>query len=222
MWKIFKYFYKTLDILNKKRYTFNIKNGVLYEGPNFKERNMKKWIFLAATLVVALAAAGCGTTAPATQVDAQGNFATPEWFDELPPQTEIWGTGSAQIRNNNIQFARTDANNAALVEIARQIDSTVQAMFTDYAQQAGTADNPNFILFKENVSRTVTNQKISGATPIKQKTVGNTLWVRLSLSKADAKKAVESIFTSEAAQYAEFKKDQALQLLDAQLAKPAQ
>jgi hypothetical protein len=182
---------------------------------------MKKLYLIGTALVLALAAAGCGSTGAATAGKAAVEIGFPDWMADLPPADAIWGVGSARIVGGaDPSIAMTTAQNRALVAIARELDSNIQAMFTDYSQVAGDADNPRVLQLQENISRNVTNMKVSGAQRSAGPTqVNGVLWMRYSLSKADAKKQVSDIINNEAAQYTEFKASQALQLLDAQLDK---
>jgi hypothetical protein len=143
----------------------------------------------------------------------------PEWLNEIAPEDVIWGIGSA--KQSSESFSMTSAENRARVAIARQIDSKVQAMFTDYNRDAGTTGAQANLSLQEDVSRTLTQADLRGTTVNKKWRAENgTWWFRVEYKKSDAKNTVSGIFESEAADYAEFKADQALQMMDAQLAKP--
>jgi len=61
---------------------------------------------------------------------------------------------------------------------------------------------------------------VSGSRPIRRwQASDGTMWVLVALNTADARAAVASILGSEEAAFAQFKAQQALQMLDAQLAK---
>jgi len=96
----------------------------------------------------------------------------------------------------------------------------VQAMFTDYNLDAGNAKNQANTSLQEDVSRQITNMDVSGASVIQRwQGKDGTWWFLVSMKKADAKKQVASILGNEEAAYAQFKTQQALQMMDAQLAK---
>ena len=73
---------------------------------------------------------------------------------------------------------------------------------------------------QEDVSRQITNMDVSGARPIQRwQGKDGTWWFLVEMKKSDAKKQVSSILGNEEAAYAQFKAQQALQMMDAQLAK---
>jgi hypothetical protein len=63
--------------------------------------------------------------------------------------------------------------------------------------------------------------QLNGTQPDKRwKAPNGTWWYRVEYKVSDAKSALAPLFTSEEASYAEFKADEALRMLDSQLAKP--
>ena len=71
----------------------------------------------------------------------------------------------------------------------------------------------------EDVSRQITNANLSGARPIKRwEAPDGTWWFLVELKKTDAKNTVASILRNEEAAFAQFKAQQALEMLDKQLA----
>jgi hypothetical protein len=176
---------------------------------------MKKAFSILVVLVLVFAVAACGTTSKA-QPNAQSN--SPDWVNDFPPEDVLWGIGTA--KQSSPSMSMTTAEARARVAIARQLNTKVQAMFTDYNLDAGPVGNQVSTSLQEDVSRQVTNMDVSRARPIKRwEGPDGTWWFLLELSKADAKNAVASILGNQEALYAEFKANQALQMLDAQLAK---
>ena len=93
-------------------------------------------------------------------------------------------------------------------------------MFTDYMRDAGTVGSQTALSLQEDVSRQITSMQLNGARPLKRwKAPDNTWWYLLEYKISDAKAAMASVFDSEAARYTEFKAEEALRMLDAQLAK---
>jgi hypothetical protein len=114
----------------------------------------------------------------------------------------------------------TTAEARARVAIARQLSTKVQAMFTDYNLDAGNVRNQANASLQEDVSRQITNMDVSGARPVKRwQSPDGTWWYLVEFKKSDAKKTVASILGNEEAAFAQFKAKQALDILDAQLAK---
>jgi hypothetical protein len=172
--------------------------------------------------------AGCGSapaaSAPGAAAPAQAAPAPapdpnmPEWLNDFPPEDALWGIGSAKQSTDNMSM--TMAENRARVSISQQLSSMVQNMITDYTRDAGTSNSQASISLQESVSRTMSEAKLTGAKPIKRwKGPDGTWWYLLEYKKADAAKQAADIFATEAEQYAEFKTDQALEMMESQLAK---
>jgi hypothetical protein len=184
-----------------------------------EDLKMKKNVWLIAAFIAALAAAGCGSSAPAAATAAPPPTA-PDWVDELPPEDAFWGIGSAKLQNESL--AQQAATSRARRAVAEQLSVLVQGMLTDYAREAGTLNDSTSLQLVESVGRDVVSNQLSGAAPNARKRMPDgTWWVRVSLQKADAKKAAASAIDSEAARFADFKAGEALKMLDAQLDKAA-
>jgi hypothetical protein len=174
---------------------------------------MKKGLFLCFTvLTVALLAVSCNSAPSAHEADF------PPWLNDFPPEDAIWGIGSA--KQSSEQMSMTTAEVRARTSIARQLNTRVENMFTDYNRDAGTLGDQASLSLQEDVSRLVTSMQLNGSKPIQRwKAPDNTWWYLVEYTKADAQAAIKNVIDSEAAQFAEFKTDQALKMLDAQLAK---
>jgi hypothetical protein len=176
---------------------------------------MKKICLFLLVLSVGFALMSCGSSAKST---AAGPVGTPEWINEFPPEDVFWGIGIA--KQSSPSMSMTTAEARARVSVARQLNTKVQAMFTDYNQDAGNVRNQANTSLQEDVSRQITNMDVSGARPIKRwQAPDGTWWYLVELKKSEAKNQMASILRNEEAEYAQFKSQQALQMLDAQLAK---
>jgi hypothetical protein len=165
------------------------------------------------TLVVILSAANCGG-APAAQQDPN----TPPWLNDFPPEDALWGIGSA--KQSSPQLAMNTAEARARTSVARQLNTRVDAMFTDYMRDAGTVGSQAALSLQEDVSRQITSMQLNGARPIqKWQAPDGAWWYLVEYKISDAKTALAPMFTSEEARYAEFKADEALRILDSQLAR---
>jgi hypothetical protein len=143
---------------------------------------------------------------------------SPPWLSDFPPDGMIWGIGSA--KQSSDEFSRTTAEVRARTSVARQLSAKVDAMFNDYMRDAGTVDNQTALSLQENVSRQVTSLQLNGVRPIKRwKAPNGTWWYMVEYNAADAKTVLAPVFTSEEANYAEFKAEEALRMMDAQLSK---
>jgi len=179
---------------------------------------MKKACLILLVLSLALMIAGCGS-APASGTQAKAT--TPDWLNDFPPEDVLWGVGIA--KQSSASMSMTTAEARARVAIARQLNTKVQAMFTDYNLDAGNAGSQANVSLQEDVSRQVTNMDVSGARPIKRwQADDGTWWYLMEMKKSDARNQVASILGNQEAAFAQFKAQQALQMLDAQLAKNEQ
>jgi len=168
-------------------------------------------IFVIVSLVLMTAA--CGSSAKPT-----GPTNTPEWLNDFPPEDVIWGIGTA--KQSSPSMSMTTAEARARVAIARQLQTRVQAMFTDYNLDAGNVNAQANSSLQEDVSRQITNMDVSGARPIKRwEAPDGTWWFLVEFKKSDARNTVASILGNQEAAFAQFKAQQALDMLDTQLAK---
>ena len=180
---------------------------------------MKKALMVLLSLSLVFVLIGCASNAKTTgSTQSNTRTDTPEWLNEFPPEDLIWGIGTA--KQSSASMSMTTAEARARTAVARQLDNLVQAMFTDYNLDAGNVRNQANSSLQEDVSRQVTNINLAGARPIKRwQAKDGTWWYCVEYKKADARKEVASILNNEEAAFAQFKAQQALQMLDKQLAK---
>jgi hypothetical protein len=165
-------------------------------------------------LTAAVLAVSCGSSPNSKQADAN----SPAWLNDFPPEDVLWGIGSA--KQSSDQLAMTTAEARARTGIARQLNTKVDAMFTDYMRDAGTVDSQTALSLQEDLSRQVTSIQLNGARLNQRwKAPDGTWWYRVEYKISDALAALNPVFSSEEAKYAEFKANEALKMLDAQLAK---
>jgi len=165
-------------------------------------------ITIAAVVLCTAALGGCAT---------QKNVNVPDWIDELPPQDEFWGIGFAKLQNEGL--ARETALSRARRDVAAQLSAMAQSMLTDYARESGTLNETASIQSIERVAQELINVNLNGATPSAQKRMDDgTWWIRVTLKKADAQKAVNDVFTTEASRYADFKAGEASRMMQERIA----
>jgi hypothetical protein len=170
-------------------------------------------IIMVFALVFGLALSACGS-----KPSAGAASDIPPWLNDLPGDDVIWGIGSA--KQSSVSMSMTTAEARARTSVARQLNVKVQNMFTDYNLDAGNVKNQANTSLQEDVTRQITNMDVSGARPIQRwQGKDGTWWLLVEMKKADAKKQVASILGNEEAAFAQFKAQQALQMLDTQLAK---
>jgi len=184
---------------------------------------MKKISLVLLVLALSLVFVACASKPAAASAPAIPN--TPDWINDFPPEDVLWGIGIAKQSSESMSMTTAEARGR--VAIARQLNTKVQAMFTDYNLDAGNVKNQANSSLQEDVSRQITDTTVSGARPIQKwkSPADGTWWYLVEMKKSDAKDQVASILKNEEATYAQFKTQQALQMLDAQLAnndKPVQ
>jgi hypothetical protein len=141
---------------------------------------------------------------------------TPAWLSEMPPEDVVWGLGNANLQNTTL--AMQTATTRAQTDAARQMGTLVQAMLTDYANESGLASDPRSLIAIENIERNIVNMNLTGATVNRREQMGDgTWWVRVYVGKAAAMRQISSVVNNEVADYAEFRAERALQMLEFEL-----
>jgi hypothetical protein len=183
---------------------------------------MKKIFPVITVLLLGLLAFGCKSQ-PVSDSAASGPVTLPPWINEVPPEDVLWGIGSA--KQSSIEMSRTTADTRARGDIARQLNTVVEGMITDYTRDAnmGTANQASIDL-QESINRQLSQAQLTGARRDQLWTAPDgTFWARVVYSKADAAKfAADSIkneVDNEAARYAEFKAMEAAKMMDELLSK---
>ena len=136
-----------------------------------------------------------------------------------PPLAEdaIYGVGDAKM--SSLSLSRTTAVSRARNDIAFQVETLVKAAITDYAQEAGSADDKQTIEFVETISKQIANITLAGAKT-KEFYVGKdgTVFALVEYATNSLLTAAKEEFQrNEAAAFAEFKADQALAKLEHEL-----
>ena len=161
----------------------------------------------------------------ASKEDEIRDVAAPEERRDLPdfflspPQIEdqYVGLGMAKLQDDNL--SRTTALARARADIAAQVAVSVESMLTDYTQESGVDGNSQTINFVERVSKEVANIELRSTTTQEQYPAKDGTWyVMVFFPKAAMLGEVEQIFErNEDAAFAEFKAQQALDRLNAEL-----
>jgi len=142
----------------------------------------------------------------------------PDFVMNPPVATDvIYGVGYG--KQSTFALSRTVAQTNARADIARQVETTIQSAVTSYAQEAGVEGDTQTIQFLETVTKEITDQTLSGATPVRmeQDNEGG-VWVLMQYPKQALIDAAEQSFQrNEAAAFAEFKASQALDRLNREL-----
>jgi hypothetical protein len=179
---------------------------------------MKKFFYSCVSVAMLFAAAGCASRSAST-INIGKSADVPDFVENpLVSDTEIYGFGSARL--NNQELARQTAESRARRSIADNLSVQVQGMLTDYSREAGTLKESGSLQLIENVGRQTTNMKLNNVKILKrERSKDGTWWVLASYSKDAAKEELSNIIENEASRYADFKAQEALKMLDAQLDK---
>jgi hypothetical protein len=144
----------------------------------------------------------------------------PRWFLSPPKSDDaIYGRGTAKFADLNMSISTAEAR--ARTAVSFTLTANIEAMVIDFNQTAGNSNTQSNLTFVQNISRQLTASRLNGVE-VQDSEVGpdGTVYVLVVMSKADAKKNFEDKFKEpEVAQYAAFKADEALRMLDAQISK---
>jgi hypothetical protein len=179
---------------------------------------MKKFFYICVSFAMLFIIAGCAST-PKSTISIGKSTDIPDFVQNQPvSDTEIYGIGSAKLHNE--ELARQTAESRARRAIANNLSVQVQGMLTDYSREAGTLKESDSLILIENVGREITNTKLNDVKILKrERAKDGTWWVLASYSKDAAKDELSNSINSEASRYADFKAQEALKMLDAQLDK---
>ena len=143
----------------------------------------------------------------------------PDFVLNPPVATDaIYGVGYG--KQSTFALSRTVAQTNARADIAKQVETTIQSAVTSYAQEAGVDGDTQTIQFLETVTKEITDQTLSGATPVRMEQDNDGgVWVLMQYPKQALLDAAEASFVrNEASAFAEFKADQAVDRLNRELA----
>lgn len=178
-------------------------------------------VLLVVLAVLAFGLTSCMSTgstseggAPAAEVpsDVPDFYLNPPMADDA-----IYGVGSAKM--SKMDTSRKMAIARAREDIAFQMNASIKAAITDYAQEAGVDGGNQVISFVETISKQVTQTTLNGAKT-EQVYAGKdgTIYALVSYPLNAFKEEVSKEFVrNEDAAFAEFKAAQALEKLESEL-----
>ena len=170
---------------------------------------MKKHYVLFIAMIIMVLLAGC-LSSPAAAPRAA---TTPPWMEELPPQDVFWGIGFIKLQNETLAMQTATQN--AQRDVAAQVSVLVQGLLENYANESGLASNPRSMIAIENITRTLVNMNLSGATVNARTRMDDGTWyVRVEYRKSDAQRTAANVVNNEMADFAEFRSDQFRRQLD--------
>ncbi len=183
---------------------------------------MKRIGIVLLILLAAILIGSCKTTPPpepAPVVEEPPKRRDLPQFFLMPPvfEDQIVGLGMAKMSSDSI--SRQTAVARARTDIAYQMNTRVEAMLTDYFQEAGSEGSTQSITFVESISKQITNIDLQNAKTIEvYPAVDGTWYAMVTFPIRELVTEVDDLFNrNENATFAEFKADEALRRLDASL-----
>jgi hypothetical protein len=148
---------------------------------------MKRLLTPIAAGIVALALAGCGTTAPApVQLDNVPQFVNDAYMNAS--EDVIIGVGTYKIGDDlsMMSAGMTFAQTRARADITRQLTSIIKEMVNDYTATS-EIDPDSMVLFQETITNALAKAELRGAKMVQSQTDANgLLWVVMEYSKSAA------------------------------------
>ena len=180
----------------------------------------KNLAFIGSIIMLITLIAGCASEPAAAVPEPEKRRDLPSWF-MVPPVAEdvIYGLGMAKLSSDSL--SRDTAIARARRDIATQVNTRVQTVMTDYAQEAGVDGGSQLISLVESITKQISDVELKGAvTEEVYPAMDGTWYAMVSYPKAGMTEEIADIFVrNEDAAFAEFKADQALKMLEDSLDK---
>ena len=173
-------------------------------------------VLLAIAAVIALSGCASDDGEPVSTVEERRDL--PQFFLTPPtPEDQYVGLGMAKLEDDSL--SRATALTRARRDIANQVSVRVESMLTDYAQESGADGNTQTLTFVESVTKEVSQLELKGAVTKEQYPASDGTWYAMVyFPKAALLETVGDVFSrNEDAAFAEFKAQQALARLEADL-----
>jgi hypothetical protein len=192
-----------------------------------------KFIILTITLALFYGCAGSSGKQTSVDMPSQNRASSPEtpmdvpsWYANALPEDDkyIYSTGESTSRQMNIAVQK--ATQQARVNLGQQLTSSIQSLTESMVEEAGMEDNTQLTEFYSQASKNVSNTTLSGSAvlkkyPYKMSSGKYRAYILVGLKKEAfnmaAAKEVTSLINKnkEEAMYANFKKTQAFDRLEA-------
>jgi len=169
-------------------------------------------------VIAALVMTGCASAPEEESAGPPERRDLPEFFLNPPqPEDQFVGLGMAKLQDDNL--SRTTALARARADIAAQVAVSVETMLTDYAQESGADNNTQTLTFVERITKEVADIELRGAVTKEQYPSNDGTWyVMVYFPRASMIDNVGEVFNrNEDAAFAEFKAQQALERLNAEV-----
>ncbi|WP_319561556.1 LPP20 family lipoprotein [Marispirochaeta sp.] len=179
---------------------------------------MKRVILLVVSLILIGLVVSCSSS---PEPVSEPSSKLPDWV-LAPPVADDAYYGVGSYKSANLSTARSAATANARAEIAAQVEVQVDSAVKQYAQEAGVDGNRQVIEFLETVTKQVASATLNGSKVVETfRDDDGTVYVMVMYEKSALREAAakELFERNEDAAFAEFKADEAMRWLDAELEK---
>ncbi len=174
---------------------------------------MKRKIILSLACAIAIMISGCTTkeSAVPSPKEIKNEFTdAPKWVINAADVQGLSASGSAVVGKAGMQFAITEAEANARVQMARQIEVKVSALLKTFTQQTGVSEAQSVDKVISDVSKQLTKQDVVGA---KRKDIwispSGELWVLLIATPETIGAIKTTVASSLSRSDAQYQQDQA-------------
>jgi hypothetical protein len=156
-------------------------------------------------LLLVAVIAGCGSSIPG-------------WFTSPPADEDaLYGVGTGE--SQDLQMATTRAQEAARVQISRNAESKVSALFKQFSEQVGGIEDGEFLQMATDVSKTITSMVTTATSVVEQKVEnldgGFRAYALMKMPIGEANAAIVNRIKAQQNLYTRFRASQAYQELEA-------
>lgn len=186
---------------------------------------MKKRVVFAVSILSIVLFTGCSSQEKSIAHPIYKNELSnaPKWVLNPDNNLSISASAGAPITQMGLQFAINEAENAARVSIAKQIESKVSAMDETFKRLTGEKNDRTAESVRSEMFRIITHQSLTGVqrTDLWLSPSGE-VWVLMQMrpeSISGIKTALKSSYSNVAARYQQDEMQKALAQMDAQIDK---
>jgi len=142
----------------------------------------------------------------------------PGWYTSPPSGDDaVYGVGTAE--SQGLQMATTRAQEAARVQISRNAESKVSALFKQFQEQVGGIEDGEFLQMATDVSKSVTSMVTTATSVVEQKVEnlegGYRAYALMKMPIGEANAAIVNRIKARQNLYTRFRASQAFNELEA-------
>ena len=164
-------------------------------------------------LMAIMLISGCGKS----EIKMGDDIQVPEWFS-TPPEDPNYLYATATATSRDMQMAINSAKEGGRVEIARQLETKINALFKRFREEVGADEDAEFLSQTTDVSKSVTSKVLSGSRAAKTKSVKEGMifraYVLVEMPIGDANTALMGAIKKQEHMYTRFRASQGFQELE--------